>query len=188
MLYKLAHILRDRCPWIWDGIELMDSYLFYMRYGRKLRGIEEILKRYQERYTVVPLNKEDIPMAVEFFKRQPEEAFTFFKPHGFDGKTLGKIQRSRSFLAYLVKDNEEIVGYFFLRCYFMGKAFRGYMVDHGHRNMGISKLTARVMTDITEHIGIPSFGTIAPENIASMKSQNATIIEQLENGDYYVKY
>ena len=70
----------------------------------------------------------------------------------------------------------------------MGKCFRGYMVDYQHRNQGISKMTAKIMTDITKMIGIPSYGTIAPENISSMKSQNATILKQLENGDYYVKY
>lgn len=188
MLYKLAHILRDRCSWIWDGIELLNSYLFYMRYGRRLKGIEDILRKYQGRYNVVILHKEDTPMAVDFFKRQPEEAFRFFRPHEFNERTLRKLERSRSFLTYLVKEDKEIVGYFFLRCYFIGKAFRGYLVDYKHRNMGISKLTAKVMTDITEQIGIPSFGTVAPENIASMKSQNAKVIKQLENGDYYVKY
>ena len=110
MLYKLAHILRDRCSWIWDGIELLNSYLFYMRYGRRLKGIEDILRKYQGRYNVVILHKEDTPMAVEFFKRQPEEAFRFFRPHEFNERTLRKLERSRSFLTYLVKEDKEIVG------------------------------------------------------------------------------
>ena len=74
----------------------------------------------------------------------------------------------------------------------MGKCFRGYMVDYRWRNRGISKLTAKVMTDIATMLEIPSYGTIAPENMASMKSQGAVndikIIEQLANGDYYVEY
>ena len=53
-------------------------------------------------------------------------------------------------------------------------------------------MTARVMTDVATLLGIPSYGTIAPENMASMKSQGAVndvkIIEQLENGDFYVEY
>ena len=81
-----------------------------------------------------------------------------------------------------------LVGYFFLRCYFIGKCFRGYIVDYKHQNLGISKYTAKVMTDIVRMLGIPSYGTIAPDNIASLKSQNAKIIKQLKNGDYYVKY
>ena len=44
------------------------------------------------------------------------------------------------------------------------------------------------MTDITKLLDIPSYGTISPDNMASMKSQNAKIIKQLKNGDYYVSY
>ena len=188
MLYALAHILRERCPWIWDAIEALNSWLFGWLYGRKLRGMEEVLGRYQQDYAVEYLKEGDVTALVQFFQEQPEEAFTYFKPHGFDEKTIRKIQRSKSFLAFVVKEQGRIVGYFFLRCYFMGKCFRGYMVDYRHRNKGISKLTSKVMTDMAAMLGIPSYGTIAPDNIASMKSQNATILRQLENGDYYVVY
>ena len=188
MLYALAHILRERCPWLWDAIEWGNSVVFGVLYGRRLRGLDEVLSRYQQTYVVEYLTKEDVGALVQFFGEQPEEAFMYFKPHGFDGKTIRKIQNSRSFLAFVVKDKGVIVGYFFLRCYFMGKCFRGYMVDYRQRNRGISKLTSKVMTDVAEMLGIPSYGTIAPENVASMKSQNATVLRQLENGDYYVEY
>ena len=188
MLYAIAHFLRDKCPWIWDIIENLNSFLFYFLYGKKLKNIGKILEKYQEDYTIEELKEKDVKSLVLFFKEQPAEAFTYFKPHEFDENTIRKIQTSKSFLAFIVKEKGRIVGYFFLRCYFMGKCFRGYMVDYQHRNLGISKLTAKIMTDITNMIGIPSYGTIAPENISSMKSQNATILKQLENGDYYVKY
>ena len=188
MLYAIAHWLRDKCPWVWDLIEWGNSLLFGVIYGRKLRGMEEVLSRYQGEYAVEYLEERDVEALVRFFQEQPDEAFTYFKPHGFDRKTMRKIQRSKSFLAFVVKEQGRIVGYFFLRCYFMGKCFRGYMVDYRHRNKGISKLTSRVMTDMAAMLGIPSYGTIAPENIASMKSQNATVLRQLENGDYYVVY
>lgn len=188
MLYALAHILREKCPWVWDAIEALNSQMFGWLYGRKLWGMEEVLGRYQQEYAVEYLREGDVVALVRFFEEQPEEAFTYFKPHGFDEKTMRKIQRSKSFLAFVVKDQGVIVAYFFMRCYFMGKCFRGYMVDYRQRNKGISKLTSRVMTDVAEMLGIPSYGTIAPENIASMKSQNAKILRQLENGDYFVQY
>ena len=188
MLYALAHILREKCPWVWDAIEALNSQLFGWLYGRKLRGMEEVLGRYQQEYAVEYLKEEDVVALVRFFEEQPEDAFTYFKPHGFDEKTMRKIQRSKSFLAFVVKEQGVIVAYFFMRCYFMGKCFRGYMVDYRQRNRGIAKLTSRVMTDVAAMLGIPSYGTIAPANVASMKSQNATILRQLENGDYYVEY
>lgn len=188
MLYALAHLLRDHCPWIWEAVEGLDSLLFALRYGRRLRGLDTVLKHYQGVFAVEQLKAEEVPALALFFHEQPEEAFTFFHPHGFDEKTLRRLQRRRSFLAFVVKEENAIVGYFFLRCYFMGKCFRGYMVDYRQRNRGIGKLTSRVMTGVAAMLAIPSYGTIAPENVASMRSQNATVLRQLANGDYYVEY
>ena len=188
MLYALAHWLRDHCPWIWETVEYINSWVFALRYGRRMKGMDTVLAHHQGAFAVELLKAEDVPSLAQFFCEQPEEAFTFFHPHGFDEKTLHRLQRSRSFLTFVVKEKGVMVGYFFLRCYFMGKCFRGYMVDYRQRNRGIAKLTSRVMTDVAAMLGIPSYGTIAPTNIASMKSQNATILRQLENGDYYVEY
>lgn len=192
MLYALAHFLRDKCPWIWDLVERLNSFLFYIRYGRKLKQLPEILEHYQDEYRIELIERKHLDGLTRFFQEQPEEAFEFFRPHAFDWKTLGKLQKSKAFLSFVVQKEDAIVGYFFLRCYFMGKCFRGYMVDYRWRNKGISKLTAKVMTDVATMLEIPSYGTIAPENMASMKSQGAVndikIIEQLANGDYYVEY
>lgn len=192
MLYALAHLLRDKCPWIWDYIEMLNSFLFSLRYGRKLKSLPEILGKYQNEYSIEYIEEKHLANLTRFFQEQPEEAFTFFRPHAFDKKSLRKLQKNKAFLSFVVQKEERVIGYFFLRCYFMGKCFRGYMVDYRWRNKGVSKLTAKVMTDVAELLGIPSYGTIAPENMASMKSQGAVndikIIEQLKNGDYYVEY
>lgn len=152
----------------------------------------EVIGRFQEGYNVCYLEEEHVDGLAKFFEEQPEEAFTFFRPHAFDKKTLTRLQQNKAFLSFVVEKDDNIVGYFFLRCFFMGKSFRGYIVDYRWRNRGISKLTAKVMTAVAQQLGIPSFGTIAPENMPSMKSQGAVndikIIEQLENGDYYVEY
>ena len=192
MLYALAHILRDKFPWIWDLIEKTNSILFALRYRNELKQMPQLLERYQEGYCVEYIEERHLVKLASFFQEQPEEAFRFFKPHAFDLKTLKRLQKNKAFLSFVVTKDSNIIGYFFLRCYFLGKCFRGYMVDHRWRNKGISKLTAKVMTEVAQMLNIPSFGTIAPENMASMKSQGAVndikIIEQLENGDYYVEY
>lgn len=192
MLYALAHFLRDKCPWIWDLVERFNSFLFSIRYGRRLKQLPEILERYQDEYSIELIERKHLDDLTRFFQEQPGEAFEFFRPHAFDWKTLRKLQKNKAFLSFVVQKDNTIVGYFFLRCYFLGKCFRGYMVDYRWRNRGISKLTAKVMTDVATMLEIPSYGTIAPDNMASMKSQGAVndikIIEQLANGDYYVEY
>lgn len=37
MLYKLAHVLRDRFPWIWEMMEWLNGLLFVARYSAHLR-------------------------------------------------------------------------------------------------------------------------------------------------------
>ena len=37
MLYKSAHILRDKLSWLWNIIEWMNGVLFSLRYGKRLK-------------------------------------------------------------------------------------------------------------------------------------------------------
>ena len=188
MLYKITHTLKDRCPWIWEVIEKINAFLFRIRYGRRLDGVDDILEKYNGEYVIERFKESNIDELACFFQEQPDSAFEYFKPHAFDRKTLRKLQRNKSFLAFVVEKENVIVGYFFLRCFFIGKCFRGYIVDYRQRNKGISKMTSSIMTDVAKHLNLPSFGTISPNNIASLKSQNAHILKQLENGDYYVEF
>ena len=126
-----------------------------------------------------------------FFAAQPEEAFKFFKPHGFDAKSLKKLAKRKSFLMYKVTDGDEIVGYFFLRCFSNGNAFKGRMVDYRRRNQGIAKLMGNVINDVVLHLGLRLFTTISPENYSSLASTKAVndikIVRTLENGYYYIE-
>ena len=166
--------------------------MFTLRYGRKLKDIDALISEFQDEYQIRYVQEEHLDALTAFFQAQPEEDFKYFHPHPFDRKSLAQLQKNKAFLSFVVLKDEQITGYFFLRCYFIGKSFRGYIVDYRWRNKGISKLTAKVMTKLACHLGIPSFGTIAPENVPSMKSQNAVndvkIIKVLESGDYFVEY
>ena len=39
MFYKLAHILRDRFPWLWEMMEWLNGWLFASLYGQCLRHV-----------------------------------------------------------------------------------------------------------------------------------------------------
>ncbi len=143
-------------------------------------------------YKVVRLAPFNVNLAVDFFKAQPTEAFEFFRPHGFDEKSLLRLCRNKGFLAYLVMDGEEVVGYFFLRCFFTGKCFRGYMTDYRHRRRGVNRLMGEVATDIAVSLGLRMYGSISPHNQASLLSARAVnevrVLQTLDNGDYLVEY
>ena len=192
MLYKIAHILRDRFGYLWNLVEWGNALVFALTHRAALKKIPAILQECSGTYTLRVAGLADASALATFFAEQPEEAFKFFKPHAFDEKTLSKIIRNRAFLTFLVLDGEKVVGYFFLRCFVNGKSFKGYMVADAYRGRGIAKLEGIAMNRVNEALGLRMFGSISPENSASMaaaKSVNEVkILETLENGDFYVEF
>ena len=192
MLYEIAHTIKERCEFLWDAIEWGNALAFSVMYRKGLKRIPEILEKYSTDYTLRLATKDDIPDMVKFFAEQPENAFKFFKPHGFDEKSLKKIVCNKSFITFLVLSGETIVGYFFLRCFVNGKSFKGYIVDYRARGRGISKLQGIAMNKIVEALGVRLFGSISLENPASLAAAKAVnelkILKTLENGDYYIEF
>lgn len=194
MLYAIAHFLRDKMPWLWDLVDIINSVLFKLRFGGKLRAVEaEVLKRYEAEsgMRIVPMSEVKTDDLVAFFAAQPEEAFTFFKPHGFDAKALRKLQRNKSFLAYILLDGSQIAGYAFIRSFFMGKGFRGRMVGISHRGRGLGTLMNRMMNDVGFGIGLRLFETVSKRNVASyrsaMSASNVMVLEEMEDDELYLE-
>lgn len=192
MLYKLAHIIRDKFGFIWNIIEWCNAFLFALTHKSALQKIPEILQECSRQYTLRVAAPADAAPLAKFFADQPEDSFKFFKPHAFDEKALSKIIRNKAFLTFLVLDGEKIVGYFFLRCFVNGKSFRGKIVDYRYRGKGIAKLLGLAATKVASALKMRVFGTISPENYASLASSKAVnevrIVETLENGYYYIEY
>ena len=46
MLYRIAHILRDKFPWIWESIGVINSFFFVLIYGKRMKKIKGILKAF----------------------------------------------------------------------------------------------------------------------------------------------
>ena len=194
MLYAIAHFLRDKLPFIWDFIDIINSYLFSIRYGRKLQSVEEtVLVKYaqQSGMQIVRLEEMPIDKLVKFFAAQPEEAYTFFKPHGFDCKSLKKLQRNRSFIAYILLENGQVAAYCFLRSFFMGKGFRGRMVGMNFRGKGLGILMNKLMNEVGFGIGLRLFETVSKDNVASYRSalsaSKIKVIEELEHNELYLE-
>ena len=74
-------------PWLWDLIDVLNSFLFTMCYARRLRLISGegiIIKGLPLKFKIVPIREIPTEQLVAFFAHQPKEAFEFFKPHGFE--------------------------------------------------------------------------------------------------------
>mgnify|MGYP001772144320 CR=1 FL=1 len=191
MLYKIAHIIRDKFSWLWDIIEYLNSFLFYMRYGKKLKNID--FKNIPEGYEVTPINAIETKRMVEFFACQPEDAFKFFHPHGFDEKSIKKLQKNKAFLGYVLLDklNNKIAGYCFNRCFFHGQGFRGRMVDIEYRGKGLGTTMNKLLNEVGFGIGVRLFETVSKDNVASYKSalsaSNVRVVKELPDNELYLE-
>lgn len=191
MLYKIAHIIRDKFSWLWDIIEYLNSFLFNIRYGKKLENVD--FKNIPEGYEVTPINAIETKRMVEFFARQPEDAFKFFHPHGFDEKSIKKLQKNKAFLGYVLLDklNNKIAGYCFNRCFFQGQGFRGRMVDIEYRGKGLGTTMNKLLNEVGFGIGVRLFETVSKDNVASYKSalsaSNVKVVKEMEENDLYLE-
>jgi IS1 family transposase len=190
MLYQLAHILRDEFPWLWNAVDTVNGWLFALRYGNRS---EEIVRQCDKEipYHIVAIRDCPTEDIITFFNRQPEEAYRFFHPHGFDSRSIERLKRNRAFLAYMLMDGDAYVGYFFLRSFFWGKCFRGRMVDIDWRGKGIGTMMNKEMNRIGFGLGMHIFETVSKDNVASYKSAVAAskckIIREMANNDLYIE-
>ena len=191
MLYIIAHILRDKLSWLWYIIEWMNRLLFSLRYGKRLKIFT--FATVPEGYDLVPIKDVTTEKLVDFFNCQPEEAFTYFRPHGFDEKSIKRLQKNKAFLGYVLEDKEngEIAGYCFNRCFFHGQGFRGRMVDMNFRGKGLGTAMNKMLNEVGFGIGLRLFETVSKDNVASYRSalsaSNVKVVKEMEGNELYLE-
>lgn len=192
MLYKIAHILKAHFGFIWDFIEWLNAMVFCLTHIKQLKTLPQVLARCSGEYQFRLAQASDVPALVSFFANQSEEAYEFFKPHDFNAKAIKKVIANKAFQTIIVWHDQTIVGYFFLRCFINGKCFRGKIVDKNWQGKGIAKQMGIVMTKVSQALGMRMFGSISPENYASLASAKASneikIHQTLDNGYYYIEF
>lgn len=192
MLYEVAHIIKDKFGFLWDIVEWGNAAIFGVIHKKELKAIPDILKDCSnDSFTVRMTKPGDAISLIQFFKEQPEEAFKFFKPHGFDEKSILKVLKNKAFMTFVILENDKIVGYFFMRSFINNKTFKGYIVDYRQRGKGIAKLMGIAMNKIAINMEVEMYKSISPDNEASMavtkKVNDIKILKTLDNGDLYLQ-
>ena len=178
-------------PWAWNAIEKVNEWLFVLRYGRRVKKV--IVSSLPEGYSLIKMRDVPNEKIVSFFEHQPEEAFQFFNPHKFDAKSIRRLQKNSSYLAYLLIDKStgQIAGYCFNRCFFQGKGFRGRMVDIDYRGKGLGTAMNKILNEVGFGIGLRLFETVSKDNVASYRSalsaSNVKVLEEMENNELYLE-
>ena len=191
MLYKIAHILRDKLSWLWNFIEYVNGILFSLKYGKKLKRIA--FNEVPAGYVIQPIRTISTEKLVAFFQHQPEESFSFFHPHGFDAGSINVIQRNKAFLGYVLIDstNEKIAGYCFNRCFFHGVGYRGRMVDIDYRGKGLGTAMNKILNEVGFGIGLRLFETVSKDNVASyrsaMSASKVKVVKEMPHNEMYLE-
>lgn len=189
-LVKIKH----QCPALWFFAEKINCWLGGVRYGQLKAKSGEVLKnKFLEGFSFSLVEPDDIPAIIEMHRRQNAEYIKNFNPHPFNRQTLGDMISNRAYCMMKVSEDVsgELVGYFFIRSFFVGKAFHGLLTDERFANRGIGAAMWRISMEICHRMGLSMFATMAQDNIASYKSAvNGTevkIINQLENNFILIK-
>ena len=191
MLYKIAHILRDKLGWLWNIIECFNSIIFNVRYRKKLKNFS--FTTIPDGYEIEPINKIHTTDLVDFFERQPKDAFMYFRPHGFDSKSIKLLKRNKAFLGYVLlnKTKGTIAGYCFNRCFFYGQGFRGRMVDVDYRGKGLGIAMNKILNEVGFGIGLKLFESVSKDNVASYRSalsaSNVRVVKELPHNELYLE-
>ena len=180
--------MKNKLPFLWRMVEWANGLLFRLRYRSLPREAAEVLAAQETggcRFSLV--EAADVPALARFLAAQPEERLVYFHPHAFDEKTLRRLQRNAAFLQMqVVAPDGRMAGYFFLRCFFIGRAFAGLIVDEAFQCQGIGTAIWATCAEICRRAGLAMQATISSDNQASMRScekgAGMQVVGQLDNG------
>lgn len=168
ILLKIKH----RLPFIWRGIEVSNSHLFRLLHSRRITANAKRCLEASEldgfRFCLLE-DKHSYDVS-EFLSTQPENRTEFFRPHGFDLKTVSRLARDPAFVMFGAFRHDELVGYFFLRCFWNKKCFVGRFIDQGWEGQGIGRFMNNILYNTAWNSGFRCMTTISRHNHAVMRS------------------
>ena len=189
-MISLLIYIKHRFSWLWSIIEWLNGWLFAMIYPKFFDCVHEVLSGFHnEKISPSIITHGDIAGLEKLWENQSAQYLSYFEPHPFDAKTLNRLLKNKSFAMMKMTDNTSgrIIGYFFLRCFFTGKAFHGLMVDEHYNNYGIGMTMWALSAQICNKARMKMFATVSEHNIASItsarKATEVTVVDKLAN-DY----
>ena len=194
MLVRILLYIKHHFSFLWQIIEWLNAVLFQLLYVRKFKTVVPgVIKNYGTgSYLFRPLEQGDLASLRALISNQSLHRLDYFKPHGFDEKSLQKTFKNPSFLMMGAFDGPSLVGYFFLRCFWNKKCFVGRIIDEPFEGRGIGRMMNNIMYNVAWESGFRCMSTISKNNYMVMHShrnnQSMKIIRELANDYLLVEF
>ncbi len=193
MLIKLLLFVKHNFGFLWLLIERVNSGLFILLHEKRVRKeLQSTMDNQEGSYSTRLLSKNDLEIVKQLIGSQNPNRLTYFRPHGFDKKSIQRALVSRSLITMGVFQEKTLVGYFFLRCFWNRKCFVGRLVDEKWEGKGIGKIMNDVMYNTAWNSGFRCLSTISRKNAfvmnAHAKNQSMIILKELPNDYLFVEF
>ena len=189
-MIRVLIYIKHHLNFLWCCIDWLNSVLFRLLHGKKFYYVTKnvIASHALSGFDFRLIKSGDLKNLQIFLSAQPSGRIAFFKPHGFDKKTLQKVFANPAFLMMAVFDGPRMAGYFFLRCFWNKKCFVGRLIDKSYEGKGIGRIMNEIMYHAAWESGFRCFSTISRNNKLVMKShsKNKNIKELKELDDDYI--
>lgn len=183
----LLLFIKHHLQWIWRIIETVNGALFRLRYPRwKDKAAATLSASLDSNKCAVEWSlviKEDLPALSTWLLQQSTSAQQYFQPHGFEVQDLLRLWKNPAFLLIKVcssAPDSRIIGYHFLRCFCIGRAFHGLIVDPQSSGKGIGAQMWRIAYQIAHQQGITLFATISDNNLPSLRSAQKSVVLEVK--------
>lgn len=191
---NLLLFFKHKLPFIWEVIESINEVLFKVLYSRYVYSRLDVMLNNvkQGKFSFRRLRTNDIEKLIVLLDNQEARRLAYFKPHSFDKDSLTKLYRKSSFIMMGVFFNNQMIGYFFLRCFWNKKCFVGRLIDYSYEKKGIGRMMNTIMYETAWDSGFRCLSTISQNNKMIMRSHQSNksmkIIRHLPNNYLLIEF
>ncbi|MDD4747587.1 MAG: hypothetical protein PHW19_09925 [Salinivirgaceae bacterium] len=192
-MVKLLLFIKHNFKFLWNFIEFINNWLFAALHEKRLlTNLKSVINHQKSLYNIRLLVQADLTDFKHLIDAQDPNRLEFFKPHGFDEKSIRKAIRNRSLLLMGVFQDQKLLGYFFLRCFWNKKCFVGRLVDQNSEGKGIGKIMNQIMYQTAWKSNFRCLSTISKNNKLVMdahaENKSMVIRKELSNNYLFVEF
>ncbi len=193
-MIKILIYIKHKLPFIWRMIDCLNAFLFRLLFSRRFN--QSIIWAFNEfklpGFEFRLIESDDLREIKKLIDKQAIGRLEYFKPHKFHLKALKRVQSNPAFVMIGAFEHEEIVGYFFLRCFWNRKCFVGRIIDEPYEGKGIGRVMNNIMYNIAWRSNFRCLSTISKNNQAVMRSHASNkamkILQELKDDYLLVEF